>query len=339
MREKERGFSIVEATVTLVLMLVAMAIFYDMMIGASRAGMFHESRNDLVVISQRAVNSIQTELSQSKFVFEENSLGTEYRNLFVNGLPVGVSVWAGSRLPIVDAATGTLGPDPGLNGIANRTGNSLMLARQLAPVAVAYDHDANALTPDVSFLVDRYEFQFYFLRANPARNFGNLGYYLDLVRAKSQIVADYIQLSGVGTNRAQLVQRILANTPITMAWDPGKAIAAPAFYTLAGDGALASASPTRFTVTTASLCPEFTGGRISGKMEYSVSLNTSASMAMRDIVPLYATAGGTFPGGLEFQVVGAAGTRKIWTRLVLASWYANQFNSQQASVITSSHGF
>ena len=26
-------------------------------------------------------------------------------------------------------------------------------------------------TPDVNFLVDRYEFQFYFLRANPARNF------------------------------------------------------------------------------------------------------------------------------------------------------------------------
>jgi hypothetical protein len=320
-------------------MIVAMALFYDMMIGASRAGMFHESRNDLLVISQRTVNSIQTELSQSKFVFEENSLGTEYRNLFVAGLPAGMTVWAGSRLPIVDANTGTLGPDPGPNSITNRTGNSLILARQLAPVAIAYDHDANAGTPDVNFLVDRYEFQYYFLRTNTARNFGNLGYYLDAVRAKSQIVADYIQLSGVTTNRAQLVQRVLAGTSITMAWDPGKALAAPAFYTLVADGSLAAASPTRFTVTTASLTPEFIGGRIAGKMEYSVSPNSSAAMAMRDVVPLYATASGTFPGGLEFQVVGSAGTRKIWSRLVLASWYGGQFNSQQASVITSSHGF
>jgi prepilin-type N-terminal cleavage/methylation domain-containing protein len=336
---RQRGLSLIEAMITLAILLVAMTAFYQMMIGASRAGMFSESRNDLVVISERVVNAIQEEARQSKLVFEENSVGTGYRTLFVSGLPAGMSVWANSRLPLIDAATTTLGPDPGPNGIAQRTGNMLILARQLAPVPVPYDHDANAGTADVSFLVDRYEFQLYFLRANSARNFGNFGYYLDLVRAKSEVFADYVQLSNVGTNQAQLIQRVLAATPIRTAWDPGKAVNAPAFYTLAGSGSLTAASPSRFTVSTTSLCPEFAGGRIAGAMEYSVSLNSNTPMATRDVVPLYATASGSFPGGFEVQVVGGSGSRKILTRLVLAAWYGNQFNSQQASVITASHGF
>lgn len=340
MNEKkgERGLSLIEVLITLALLTIAMAAFYEMMIGASRAGMFTESRNDLAVIGERAVNSIQTELSQSKLVFENNAIGTGYRTLFTAGLPSGTTVWVNSRLPIIDANNSTFGADPGPNAIANRTGNSLLVARQLAPVSVPYDHDANAGTPDVSFLADRYQFQYYFLRANPARSFGSLGYYLDLVQAKSQIVADYVQLNGVTTNRAQLLTRLNAATSIAWAWDPGKAVTAPAFYTITG-GALTATTPTTFTVTVKSLCPEFAGGRISGKMEYSVCPNASTPVAVKDAVPMFATPNANFPGGLEFQIVGQSGERKIMTRLVAAAWYSKQYNSQQASVVTFSHGF
>jgi hypothetical protein len=323
----------------LVLLTVSMAAVYEMMIGASRAGMFSESRNDLTLIGERAVNAIQTEVSQSKLIFEEDAVGTGYRTLFTAGLPAAITVAPGSRMPIIDDANSTFGADPGPNSMATRTGNSILLARQLSPVSVPYDHDANAATPDVNFLADRYQFQFYFLRKNTARSFGNFGYYLDLVQAKSQIVADYVQLSGVTTNRAQLLSRLNAATGITLAWDPGKAVATPAFYTVNAAGSLPAAAPTKFTVTTKSLVPEFAGGRIDGKMEYSVCLNSNTPIKIIDVVPMFATANGAFPGGLEFQIVGASGARKILARLVSASWYGNQYNSQQASVVTSSHGF
>lgn len=337
-RKAERGFSLLETTVTLLLLVITMGLFYDMMIGSSRSGMFAESRNDLATIGERVVNTVQKEINQSKLMFEENSKGTGYRTLFTNGLPGGLTVWSNSRMPIIDQNTTIIGPDPGPNSIANRTGNSLILARQLSPIAVAYDHDASSGTADINFLADRYEFQFYFLRTNPARNFGNFGYYLDLVRGRSETFADYFQLNSVTTNRAQLVQRLRAAAPITMAWDPGKDVSS-AFYTLDASGTLTATTPTRFTVTIAQLLPEFAGGRIAGKMEYSVGLNSSTPLPIRDPIPLFATANSNFPGGLEFQVVGASGTRKILTRLVLVSWYGGQFNSQEASVVTYTHGF
>jgi prepilin-type N-terminal cleavage/methylation domain-containing protein len=335
---RQRGFSIVEVMAVLLLLTVAMAVIYEMMISASRAGMFSESRNDLTLISERSVNTIQTEISQSKLIFEENAIGTGYRTLFTAGMPAGITVTANSRMPIIDSASSTLGVDPGPNGIVNRTGNSLILARQLAPVSVPYDHDANAGTPDVNFLADRYQFQFYFLWRNPARSFGNFGYYLDLIQAKSEIVADYVQLSSVTTNRAQLVSRLNAATGIALAWDPGKTVPT-AFYTVNGAGTLPTTTPARFTVTTKSLCPEFAGGRVSGKMEYSVCLNSNTPIKILDPVPMFATVNANFPGGLEFQIVGPSGARKIMARLVTASWYSSQYASQAAYVVTSSHGF
>jgi hypothetical protein len=62
-------------------------------------------------------------------------------------------------------------------------------------------------------------------------------------------------------------------------------------------------------------------------------------MPVNDPIPLFATANSNFPGGLEFQVVGASGTRKVMTRLVLAAWYNGQFASREVSVIAASHGF
>ena len=134
------------------------------------------------------------------------------------------------------------------------------------------------------------------------------------------------------------MSRLNTATSITWAWDPGKAIAAPAFYTITG-GALTATTPTAFTVTVKSLCPEFAGGRISGAMEYSVCPNANTPIAVKDPVPMFATANTNFPGGLEFQIVGQSGERKIMTRFVTAAWYARKFNSQEASVVTYSHGF
>lgn len=326
----------IEALITLVILLISMAVFYEMILGSLRSGMFAESRNDLTVIGERAVNAIQREIAQARLILEENSAGTGYRTMFTGALPAGTTVWTNSRMPIIDQNTTIIGADPGPNSITNRTGNSLIVVRQLTPVSVNYDHDANAGTADIAFLADNYEFQFYFLRSNNTRNFGGFGYYVELMKARSQVFADYFQLNGVGTNKAQLIQRL--RTTIPRAWDPGQP-AGTAFYNLTATGTLSSTLLANFTLTTQSMLPEFKGGRVSGTMEYSVGLNASTPMVVNDPIPLFATANSNFPGGLEFQIVGTSGTRKVLTRLVLASWYNRQFNSREASVIASARGF
>ena len=108
--------------------------------------MFSESRNDLAVIGERAVNAIQTEISQSKLIFEEDARNRLPHAVHERRSPGACPSGRTAGLPIIDANTTIIGPDPGPNAITNRTGNSLIVVRQLAPISVAYDHDANAGT-------------------------------------------------------------------------------------------------------------------------------------------------------------------------------------------------
>jgi prepilin-type N-terminal cleavage/methylation domain-containing protein len=66
MRNSERGFSLMEITVVLAIVSVLMISIYSMIEQAVRTAMFNESHNDLAVLTQRAVNSLQTELIQTK---------------------------------------------------------------------------------------------------------------------------------------------------------------------------------------------------------------------------------------------------------------------------------
>jgi hypothetical protein len=348
---QERGLSLVEVLVVLSLMLVIGGVMFELMIGTTRSSIFAEGQNDLATIGQRVVNSIQTEVIQSKLIFQEDAIGTGYRTLFTNALtPKGYTVWSNSRMPIIDANTSIIGTDPGPNAIANRTGNSIILVKQLQPISVSYDHDANSGTPDINFQADVYQLEFYFLRQNTARSFNGIGYYLELIQANSQIVGDYFQLSSIPVNGSQVVQglrtALLATAPSasTLAWDPGKAVSAPAFYTLNSNGSMTGNATPVFDLSShgagkvVSLMPEFSGGRISGNMEYSIGLNASA-MTLRDIIPRYATANSNFPGGLEFQIVGPAASRKVLCRLVLAYESMRTLTSRESIVITSARGF
>ncbi len=334
----QRGVTAIEITVVLVLFVMVIGIAYQAIISVMRTGQFTESRNELAVLGQKAVNSIQTELEQAKLILQEDTIGAGYRSLLTSRLPAGAPVWTPSRLPIIDSNTSILGPDPGPNTIANRTGNSLIAIRQLAPLPVPWDHDADAATPNIDFLVDLYELQFYYLRADSARPFAGLGYALDIVCARSEHVADFFQLSGVTVNRAQILNGLLARGAARFAWDPGKSVDAPAFYSISGGALVAEPTP-QLRVAVKELLHDFGGGRISGKIDYSVGVNPGGRFALKDPVPLFATASGDFPGGLEFQVVGSAGTRKVLTRLVLAAAYDGQITSRATTVITSARGF
>ena len=335
---RESGMSLIEVSVTLLLLMVSMALFYDMIQSSLRASLFSEGHNDLAAIGQRVTNAIHTEVVQAKLVFQEDSTGTPYRDKFVAALPSGTAVLANSRMPIIDQNNTTFGVDPGPNSITNRTGNSLIVVRQLSPINISWDHDNNAGTANINFLADRYQMEFFFLRSNTRRSFGGLGYYLEIMQANTQIFGDYFQLNDITINKTQVAAGV-RSAGITMAWDPGKTIATPAFYNIDVSGTMSGNVNPTFTLSVKSLMPEFTGGRVSGKMDFSVAPNPTTAIFFKDPVPLYATASTGFPQGLEFQIIGGSGSRKVLSRLVVASNYSRNTYSQEASVTSSARGF
>ena len=336
MRDSEKGFSLMEVSVTLAIVSVIMLITYQLIEQTMSATMFNESHNDLAVMSQKAVNAIQTEVIQARLVFENDTTGNEYRTALA--FPVAPSVWTTSVLPVIDPASTTFTPD----GAAQRfTGNTLLLVRQLPPLSILYDHDGNDGTDDIEFLADRYTFQYFYLRKDAGQSFAKSGQSADLMRATSEEYADYFQLASVTVSPGTLVSKLI-EAGMKEAWDPGKPVGS-AFYDLseATDGTFGNAikNPTIPIVLTKTMLPGLFGGRISGRMSYSVGFPKPSGPAFPIPQPLslYARTDASLPGypaGFEVKIIGPSRNRQVLTRLVLMSQYGGKYEAQQASVTT-----
>lgn len=379
---REKGFSLIEALVSLALLTVIILMLYELMIGSMKATMFVESRNDLEMFAQRTVNAIQTAVIQSRVIHQENLLGQRYRNLVVAS-DLDWGIYPDSRLPVPNETTGAL-LRPDLSG-EHYVGNELLLVRALEPVQIPYDHDSDPDTDDIPFYVDRYRLEFYFLTLNSERNFNGSGSYLDLMRAKGPDFADYFQLSTTfpilsAPQRAQISQgladlvppgpagpltnlervRMEIDGPITQAWDPAQdpTNTAPdwAFYDIdPGTGNFTGVTVDELDLTKVSMLPEFSTGRIGGKMEYSVATNSDTPLAngrfgplrITDQVPLFGIKNINFPGGFEIKIIGPKGARSMWNRLILCSenvriqsgGKGREVESQESVVISSAREY
>lgn len=344
MRRTQAGFSLMEITVVLAIVSVIMILVYSLIEETMRVTLFNESHNDLAILSQSAVNTLQSEVQQARLAFEEDALGASYRTALT--MPSGVTVWPDSRLPIF-AAAGEIEPDPTGQRF---TGNSLLLARQLEPLSITYDHDGNAGTPEVEFLADRYRFEYFFLSRSNAKSFSGSGMTLDLLMSRSAEYADYFQLDSLDdASTGRIVQKLIAKG-MSRAWNPGATLNS-AFFTLAGatDGTFNAAinGPTIPVVHTTTLLRPFFGVHddeqrlaggmaISGRIDYSIAFGTFSLPAP---VRVFAQADNTkpgFPSGFEVKVAGPSRNRKVMTRVVLMSHYGGrkQYEAQQAFVIT-----
>ena len=374
----EKGFSLIEALVTLVILTVVILMLYELMIGSMKATMFVESRNDLEIFAQRTVNAIQTAAMQSRIIHQENVLGQDYRNLLIAS-DLQWPIYPDSRLPVADPDTSALlDPDTSTETFV---GNEMLLVRHMEPVPILYDHDgdAGATTPEIPFFVDRYRLEFYFLSLNTARNFNGSGSFLDLIKAEGPDFADYFQLSTTfpGLSAAQRTQiatglanlptglttqeriRLEVDDPITQAWDPAQnpTNAPPnnAFYDIDGVGNFSAAVVTTLDLNKESMLPEFGGGRIGGKMEYTVATNSDTPLGngrfgplrITDQVPLFGFKNINFPGGFEIKIIGPTGARSVWNRLVLCSENVRimtggpgrEIESQESVVISSAREY
>ncbi len=343
MREpgSQRGMSLIEIIIVLAVVSVLLLIVYKLLEDAMHASMFAESHNDMTIMTQRVVNRLQSEIMQSRVAYQEDATGSAYRAALQ--LPASPAKWTDMLLPVFQTET-TLDPDAG-NGDDRRAGNSLLIVRQLEPLSVMYDNDANPATPDVEFLADRYRFEYEYLVSNNARNFGGAGFYLDLMESRSFEYADYFQLKGLTSAQLKSVVPKVQAAGISRAWDPGQVIDS-AIYDLApaAAGAFGSAliKPQIAIAKTSTLLPDIRGGRISGKMDYSIAFTPTAPLKafpIRYPMFFYAKADAAypkFPAGFEVKIAGPSGHRKVGIRLVLMSNYgAGTVESQQGFVTAS----
>lgn len=340
-RRGQSGTSLAEMLVTLAVTTTLMLIVYALIDDTIRATMFGESHNDMTIMTQRVVNGLRVEILQSRVAFQEDDVGGAYRAALQ--IPSTLSPWPDTRLPVFQVEP-TLDPDKG-PGTDRRAGNAMLLARQLEPLAVFYDHDADAATAEVELLVDRYRFDYYFLVRNEGRRFAGSAYYVDLMEARSVEYADYFQLSSLTTAQRQKVVPRVQAAGITRAWNPGTAIAT-AFYELApaASGAFEGpvTSPAIAVSRVTSLLPEMRGGRVSGAIDYSIGFVPEAPAKPFPVptpMTFYARpdpeAPG-FPAGFEVKVAGPSGNRRVGVRLVLMSRYqASTYESQQALLTAS----
>lgn len=322
----------IEMMVALTLLMVTSALYYSLFIGTMDVNAFLESHNDLTTIGQRSVNVIKDEVSQSRLLYEEDALGQSYRSAMI--LPSIRSPLSGSLLPIVDP-TGVIEPD----GATRRVGNSLLVAREELPLSIWVDHDADSNTPDVEFLADRLRLEYFYLSYNYDRSFMAHGYYLDLIQVRSVVYADHFQLSGLTPAVGQLVAADLNAQGITMAWDPSQE-ATQAFFPISGSGTLSG--PVSATIDMSdfrSLMPEFRGGSIQGKIEYSVGVHADPPLSIPESVNLFAQRSGDFPSGFETLIVGPSSARKVLSRVVLVSEHRGKVNSAVNTVIATTAEF
>jgi hypothetical protein len=318
--------------VALMLLMVVGAMYYSLFIGTMSVNAFLESHNDMTTLGQRSVNHIKDEVGQSRKLYEEDAIGQSYRAAMT--LPSLRPQLTGSLLPMIDA-TGVIEADGG----TRRVGNALLIAREEHPLSIWVDHDADGNTPDVEFLVDVLRLEYFYLAQNYDGGFYGNPYYLDLMKARSVAYADYFQLTGLNPAAAQLVAAELNAQGITTAWDPVLA-ANQAFFSISTSGVLSGPVTPSIDMSDAqSLVPEFRGGSIQGKIDYSFGIQTDPPLPIASPVNLFAQRSAEFPGGFEVLIVGPSSARMVFARLVLVSEHKGKLNVVTNSVISTTAEF
>jgi prepilin-type N-terminal cleavage/methylation domain-containing protein len=325
-RQREAGISLPEVMVVLALMSVVSLMFYQLYVGTLKSTMFVESKNDLAMFSQQAVNRLKLELMQSRRIYQNDATGNSYLSAYQ--LPSDRPMLDGSRLPVADP-NGAIEPDASGEIF---TGNAVLAVREHAAHSAVVDHDADSSTADITSLADLYSFQLFYLAKRDDRALPPQRYYLDLYRLESQRYADYFQLQGLESAHRDAIAESLYAAGIRFAWEPNAA-APSAFYSIGSDGTLTAVSDHVIApVDAQSLLPQLHGGRISGTMIYSVGIE-GMTQQTPDEVSVLAQSSGVFPSGFEVKVIGPTGARKIFTRLVLVAQYQDQLTSRSNTVL------
>jgi hypothetical protein len=314
-----------------------------------------ESHNDLAAFSQRPMNAMQREIMQARTFFTESTDGTEYRQRIesaiggLGGSPAPVA----SLLPVNDNGNAFTTDVAG----TRKAGNAVLIARALPPLQIDLGSGA-------SFNANRYIFEYFYLTSSSmpaARSYKGSGTLMNLAQAQTEIVADYNQLvndaAGLTSAQKTTISAALRGAAVatcrnivglkryvgtndcqmTKAWSPDQPFGS-AFYTIpTGNltwGAALAANNVNLAARNANvMIPELKGGRISGRMNYTIGFGSFQS-------PRYAdSSNDPAEKGLEVQIVGPNGFQRVLTRLYMLSEYGvGKGDSQEGFVVSQIRG-
>ncbi|MBI4833200.1 MAG: prepilin-type N-terminal cleavage/methylation domain-containing protein [Planctomycetes bacterium] len=306
----EAGLTLVEMMIVISLLSLVMIASYELISSINVSSENLQATSFMTEWGQKTIDQINLEVTQSRMVYENNSLGIDYHT----GLQLDASypVLTGTLLPQIDQ-TGTFR----LDTTVSRTGNALLFIQEMNPFSTTVGGALRRLNV--------YRLVYYYLSPNNT-SFAGRPSSLRLIRWQSKEFADYEQIMAMSAviSRATMADALYSQRGITYFWLP-RNTPDTAFYEYdtddiddADDDNIDDAPNNLYVVQ------RDNSYSIIGYLGFgtsSVAWNKTADFPVPVAVPKFGIAdqaGAGFPHGFEVQIIGPTGARQVMVRLVIA---------------------
>ncbi|MDD4004040.1 MAG: hypothetical protein PHW69_02420 [Elusimicrobiaceae bacterium] len=325
-RRRAAGHTLLEVIVTSTIALIVVPVLAVLILSTSKGFTNFEAASTMKQMNQNSLNRIYLRLGRSKRLFENDVLGTGLLARFnMAGAP---AVLTGSKLASIEEQGSFSSAAASFK--AASFGNRLFFA-------YLYGSQDIALSGSSTWRVDTYKLVQYYLTADGAQTVNGVQAY-NLVELESGLYADCKQLTALtsSTNRKKLNANLLAAGINTCLLSDTQDYTL-AFSSINAAGTLTSVPSHKIAIAKSKNLTQALTGIMGRSYSYGVAPNTGVWTAPKTTVPAYATAGGSFPGGLEVGIIGGANGRQVLVRSVaVAQGERNNLVFNDMSVISSS---
>jgi prepilin-type N-terminal cleavage/methylation domain-containing protein len=357
------GFTLVEMTISLVVMAVGFSAFLGVALESMRDFEFYTKLNLVAQWNQQIINDIRKDCLSTKRYFSDDAEGQSYfAALDFTTAPLPVD---SLRLPWVDEA-GTFDVDTLGN---EKTGNALFCVKALPLTSSTFNAGMGkdfvtdftvviGMDPEdtATYRINAYRFVVYYLNERISDSIGRHPDSLDLIRWASVPVLDYGQVMAVQETfldvdsgitffpRQDLVSQFVTSYNSNFIWHSNEDVD-NSFYFCSAAGIIDALPDNPMTIPqdpvigVQSMLP---GGMRNGR-QISVCYNAGTpNFQAGPVVPMYALANGTgagFPHGFEVQIVGPSGARELLMRLALAKEGAGRIIAKDFKTILTTRDY
>jgi len=302
-RRRAAGFTVLEMVVTTAILGLTTLVIERTITSVTDAERSMRSVRSTADRCQAAAYHLRDEVTGARRLFHADATGLAY--LAKLGLPTGMPMLAGSRLPVFDE-TKSLGPD---TVGSPKTGNVLFFVRDADPLPCI----AAAATKKVR-LVDAYRFVCFYLTVSTKTLVAGGPAALELVEWKSERFPSYAQVMGITstTERTNVVKDLYARHNVDYLWDLTKPVTT-AFFAIDGAGNVSA------TATNPSQIPEDRNVSTRGRFvaaNLGVARTDMTSKLRQPVFTVDDPAVWT-PHGFEVKIASPSGARRVWLRLTI----------------------
>lgn len=309
----KKGLTLVELILAVTVFAIIVPQILSFLFTVMKAFTSYEASIQLERTNEEMLTRIYLKLCSCKRLFQNIPSDLSYLERL--DLSTSPTVLTASRLPKIEETGSLSAATTGF--VSSSVGNSLFFASNDSTQILENIADSSNSTHTVR--IDLYRFYYYYLTPeNPKTIYDKKSY--RLIEWKSIQYADYSQLMSIpdSTKRANTV-KALYNNKIYFAWNASAPLPTNAFFSLTADGAILPLSNHKIQLSVWSNLTNIVTGIMAGGYRYGVSPNTAGWTKAPKVVPQYATADGSFPGGFEVVIVGPSSGRKVLLRSVLVA--------------------